>query len=121
MLQGKINKAYPALKRLSEYRLPLKKARLLYTMTKKAEECFEFAVQEHRKSVEEFNGTVNRDGTISFASPEMFGKFQDRTSEIQNFDVEWDIEPVKLVESEVADLKVSPSDINDLDGFVIFE
>ena len=121
MTQEKINKAYPALMRLCGLRLPIKKARKLYASTVKMKEYFDFALSEEQKYVEDFDGTMNPDGTVSFPSPEKFVGFQDRITELNESEVDWEIEPVIITELEVGDQQVSVNDIIDLEGFVIFE
>lgn len=121
MTQNKVNKAYPALMRLSELRLPVKKARGLYTLIKKTEEHFQFAVNEERKYITESNGIENEDGTITFKSPEQFAQFQEKMAELKELAIEWDIEPVVLTEKELGEQVISTSDIYNLEGFVSFE
>ena len=121
MTQYEINKAYAALMRLSEFRLPVKKARSLYEVTKKAEEHFQFAITEERKYIVEFNGQERPDGTVYFASQEDFGKYQEKIAELNNLEIEWDTNPVTLAESDIGDQTISSSDIHSLEGFVIFE
>lgn len=121
MTQLQVNKAYPALMRLSEFRLPIKKARGLYEMIKKVEEHFEFAVSEERKYISEFNGQERPDGTVFFESSDDFHKYQEKMVELNNFEVEWNIEPIVLTEEEIKDQSISFSDIYCLENFVIFE
>lgn len=121
MTQNNINKAYPALIRLSELRLPVKKARSLYTLIKKTEDHFQFAIAEERKYLNDAGGIENEDGTITFKTPEQFAQFQDRMAELKELIIEWDFQPVILTENEIGDQTISPSDIYNLEGFVSFE
>lgn len=121
MTQYKVNKAYPALNHLAEFRLPVKKARGIYSMMKMAEEYFQFAVQEENKYVTEFHGKPNPDGTITFESQEDFGKFQERLADLNNSEIEWEFEPVVLTEDDIGNQTITPSDIFYLEGFVAFE
>lgn len=121
MTQYKVNKAYPALVRLSECRLPVKKARDLYKMTKRAEEHFRFAVTEEQKYVAEFGGKENSNGTITFESPELFGKFQEKAVELSESVIEWDVDPIVITDSDIGGQTISSSDILNLEGFVTFE
>lgn len=121
MTQYEVNKAYPALMRLAEFRLPVKKARCLYEITKKAEEHFQFAIAEERKYIIEFKGQERPDGTVSFEKPELFGKYQKKIMELNNLEIEWDFKPIVLTESDVGEQTISTSDIHSLEGFVTFE
>lgn len=121
MTQLQVNKAYPALMRLAEFRLPIKKARRLYEMVKKAEEHFEFAISEERKYISEFNGQERPDGTVFFESSDYFNKYQEKMIELNNFEVKWDIEPIILTEEEIKEQSISSADICCLEDFVTFE
>lgn len=121
MTQYKVNKAYPALTRLSEFRLPVRKARSLYKMMKKAEDLLDFAISEEKKYIAEFNGQIRSDGTVSFSSSDEFGKYQEKVNELNSLEVEWDIEQVILSEDEIGEQAISSSDIGLLEGFVTFE
>ena len=121
MKQIKINKAYPVILQLCEFKLPIKKARSLYHVSSEMREHFEFAASEERKCVAECHGEYNQDGTIKFQNQEDFEKFQSRTDELNNSDLEWDIEPIVLTDSDIGNQCISVSDIRDLEGFVIFE
>lgn len=121
MTQYKVNKAYPALKRLAEFRFPVKKAREIYGVTKRAEEFFQFAVQEENKYITDFHGSFNPDGTITFENQEDFGRFQEKLADLNNSEVEWDCETIVLTEDDIGDQTITPSDIFYLEGFVTFE
>ena len=121
MTQFKLSKAYPSLVRLAEYRLPVKKALAIYKITKKAEEHFRFAAQEERKYIEEFDGKINTDGTISFDSPEQYGKFSEKLADLNDLQIEWTDEPVVLTEADLGEQQISPSDIFNLEEFVSFD
>lgn len=121
MTQYSVNKAYPALMHLSEFRLPIKKARSIYELTKEASNHFQFAVSEERKYISEFGGKENPDGTISFETQEGFGKYQEKIIELNELEIEWDVEPVVLNENDIKEQGISPADIHALEGFVVFE
>lgn len=121
MTQLEINKAYPALMRLSGLRLPIKKARSMYEMAKLAENHFQFAVSEEKKYILEFNGQERPDGTVSFFSTEQFASYQAKITELNELEIEWQLEPVVLTEEDIGDQLISFADIDSLDGFVIFE
>ncbi len=120
MTQYKVNKAYPALKRLGDLRLPIQKARLLYAVTKKAEDLFQFAVQEENKYISEYHGTLNQDGTVTFDSQENFGKFQDKLAELNDSEIEWDLSSVEITEDDIGQQGITAADIFNLEGFVSF-
>ena len=121
MKQKKISKAYPALLQICEYKLPINKARAVYRMMNLMREHFEFALSEEKKSIVEYGGKVNQDGTISFDKQENFGMFCDRMTEINESEIEWSEPPIVLTESEIGNQSISVSDIRSLEGFIIFE
>jgi len=121
MTQFKINKAYPALMRLSELKMPVKKAKGLYELTKKVEEHFQFAISEEHKYIAEFNGKENPDGTISFESQDGFGKYQEKMLELGELEIDWNIVPIIISENDIGTQSISSSDIYSLEDFVSFE
>ena len=121
MKQNRINKAYPVLAKLSDLKLPIKKARELYGMTKKMSEHFEFALNEEKKYIETYGGTLSENGTISFASPEKFAEFQEKLIELNESEVDWKENAIFLTEEDIGEQTVSVSDLYRLEGFVHFE
>ena len=47
--------------------------------------------------------------------------FKDKFEELVNSEVELDIDPVTLSENDIGDQMLTPGDIYNLEGFVIFE
>lgn len=121
MTQYEVTKAYPALMRLSEFRLPVKKARELYKITKQVVEHFQFALSEERKYISEFNGQERPDGSVSFNSSDDFDKYKAKMDELNALEVEWHNSPVILTEADIGEQPISPSDIRVLESFVTFE
>lgn len=90
-------------------------------MQSKMKEHFEFALSEEEKYVREFHGTLNQNGSVIFSNQDEFDKFQAQINELNELDVEWDLSPVVLTESDVGEQTISVSDISALEGFVVFE
>ena len=120
MKQGRVNKAYNSLSKLVEYNLPIKKARGVYKLMKAVEDAYQFAVSEERKYLAEYNGVIN-DNTITFETPTDCAAFQDKVAELNNMDIDVEIETVTLTEQDIGEQKLTPIDIYNLEGFVIFE
>lgn len=120
MVQSKINKAYQALSKLSEMSLPIKKARLIYLMMREVERHFQFSVQEEKKLLDEFKGTVHEDGRVSFDDAEAYRGFQTRLMELVDSEVEWDLPPVVISENDLGSQSISASDMLALEDFVLF-
>lgn len=121
MIQEKINRAFPSLVKMRDLNLPVKKARAIYKIYIATEEICSFAASEEKKYLDEFRGTLSNDGTIDFQTPEECASFKEKFEELCHSDVELDIEPVVLTEADLGDQRLTPGDIYNLEGFVIFE
>lgn len=121
MKQEKINRAFPSLAKLRDISLPVKKARAIYKLYIAAESAYNFALNEEKKYLSEYNGTLIEDGSINFSSPEECVAFKEKFDELVTSEVDLDIEVVTLTESDLGDQLLTPGDIYNLEGFVTFE
>ena len=121
MKQEKINRAYPSLVKLKDVSLPVKKAYAVYKLYSAVEDAYNFALGEEKKYLNEFGGVIVEDGSINFKSAEDCSAFKARFDELINSEIELNIESVTLTESDVEGQKLTPGDIYNLEGFVIFE
>lgn len=121
MKQEQINRAFPSLVKMRDMNLPVKKARAIYKLYVAVEGAYDFALGEEKKYLSEFNGTVAGDGSINFISPEDCTAFKEKFEGLVYSEVDLDIEPVTLSESDIGDQMLTPGDIYNLEGFVIFE
>jgi len=121
MKQGNINRAYPSLLKLRDFNLPVKKAYAIYKLSVCVENAHEFAAEEERKYLADYNGSISDDGnTISFETPTDCAAFRDKVEELCNVDVDIEIEPVLLTEDDLGEQRLTPADIFNLEGFVTF-
>lgn len=121
MRQEKVNRAYNSLSKLVEYNLPVKKAQGVYKLMKAVEEAYQFAANEERKYLSEYKGVIRDDNTISFETPTDCAAFQDKIEELNSIEVELEIEAVTLTEQDIGEQKLTPMDIYNLEGFILFE
>ena len=121
MKQESINRAYSALLKLKDYKLPLKKAYAIYRLYQSITGAYEFAMNEEQKCLSEYKGKPNGDGTVVFATPTDCASFRDKVEELNNMDVDITIEPVILTEQDLGEQRITPADIAGLEGFVTFE
>lgn len=121
MRQERINKAYSSLLKLKGYNLPVKKAYAIYKLASSVEEAYEFALNEERKYMADFNGTLNENGTITFPTPTECAAFRDKVEELCDIDADITVEPVTLTEADLGEQTITPLDIANLEGFVAFE
>lgn len=121
MKQKEINRAYNSLSKLVEYNLPVKKARDVYKLMKMVEDAYQFAANEERKYLAEYKGVIKEDNTIAFETPTDCAAFQDKLTELNDADVEIEVETIALTEQDIGEQKLTPMDIYNLEGFIIFE
>lgn len=121
MKQERINKAYISLVKLREYNLPVKKAYAIYKMLSVVEGAYEFAFGEEKKYLDEFGGTIKNGVEIVFETPEKCAMFKTKINELYEAEVDIEIEPVTLTEGDLKEQTLTPADIANLDGFVVFE
>lgn len=121
MKQEKINRAFPSLTKLKDLSMPVKKAREIYRMYVEMESAYNFALSEERKYLSEYHGTVSNDGVIHFETPDACSAFQAKFDALVSSDIEFSIEPVVLTEDDIGGQILTPGDIYNLDGFVVFE
>lgn len=121
MKQEKINRAFPSLSKLRDLSLPVKKARAIYKLYVAIEGAYNFAAEEEKKYLSEFSGTLMPNGSINFKSQEDCDAFKLKFDELCGMDAEVEFEPVVLTDDDIGDQPITPGDIFNLEGFVIFE
>ena len=131
MKQENIKNAYYVLKRFSTMQFKVKDAFGIYKLLKELEPSINFAIEREQKMVEQYNGTINPDGTISFIhgdtdedkrkGMENFIKFKKEMDEIAAMDIDLDFSPITLAYDSLGDQTISPNDLMSLEGFVSFE
>lgn len=119
MTAEKILSALPIVQKLVGLQLPVKKAYKVYSLAKQINEQREFFINEEKKLIEKFNGTIQEDGQIIFENDvcsEDFAKahFEMMTNEIDGFS------PIELTFEDLKGAEFSPFDIGLLDGLVNF-
>ena len=119
--QAMVGRLYPAVARLTDARLPAKKAFQIYKLAKKFRDLYEFAISEEKKIVDSLSGMIGDDGMIKFANQEDYVKFQDSITELHQVDIDIEFEPVILTEDDIVNLNITAADISTLEEFVIFE
>ena len=120
MIQEKINRAYESLMKLNNFKLPVKKEYAVYKLVQAADNAYQFALSEERKYLDEFHGTLNEDGNITFLTSSDCAAFKVKVDELCNMEVDIAIDVVKLDENDLGEQTLSPADIFNLEGFVDF-
>lgn len=124
MKQGTVNKAYLSILNLSELKFPYKISREIYKMKNSLKEIVEFGAQEELKIIKGYNGEVRNDGSFAFVGVDKKERTRDCFNDLQKWqenEVDLEIKPILLTEADCDSQKISVSDIENLEGFIIFE
>lgn len=121
MNQGKINRAFPSLAKLRDMNMPVGKARDIYKLYTVLEQAYNFAAGEEKKYLEQYNAIINEDGSVSFKCAEDCGAFKEKMDCLSNSEADIDIEAVSLSDKDIGNQAITPGDIYNLEGLVIFE
>lgn len=121
MKQRQINVAYGALKRLSTMQFPVKTAYGLYTLLRQIEDIYQFELQQEKKLLGKYNGELTSNGRVVFGDKESEIEFAKEVRELNDMEVDVVISPITVSFDSFSDYALSPSDIANLEGFVVFE
>lgn len=121
MKQMEINKTYGALSHLSQMQLPINIAYKVYSLIKKLDEPYKFAMEQEKKLIEKYKGEFKNDGSISFASIDDKVAFQKEFFELQNLEHDIDFEKIIIKTDDLGKQTITAADIFALEGFVAFE
>lgn len=114
----KIVEATPALREIANQRLPMKTLYRVTSLIRKVQPQLDFFDEQNNKIISE-HCTEDEGGFIlPVANRKEFEKAQD---ELLNLDVDVEITPVTIPETEAENLKLSYNDICALEGFVEIE
>ena len=89
----------------------------LFGVKKKLEEIIQFQLEEEKKLIEKYEGTVNESGLIRFANPEKSAEFFREKKEL--YSVDYGIDAIEVDIDSVPD--VTLEEIEALDGIVVFK
>lgn len=124
MKQLKINQAYGAFLKLLELKFPIKIAREIYKQSNVLKEHYEFYMREQDKIIQSYHGNVNANGLVNFDgenAEEISRKCCEELNQLNESEVEIEIKPILITETDYGDQIISPADIGNLDGFIVFE
>lgn len=121
MKQYQINKAFLALRKLSGQKLPFRKALGIYNLINALEPQYNFAVDEEKKLINQYNGNIEEGGMVVFEKNEDMNSFRKEIESLNDMEIDLKFNSVSLSDFDMEGLIISPSDIHDLEGFVAFE
>lgn len=119
MTVQQIFNSLPIVNKLTELKLPIKKAYEIYSLVKKLEEQRVFFAQEEQKMVSKFNAQIMENGNIRFNTAEDQKGFTQEHAELMQFEIA-EIAAVELKFSDLGDEPFSPKEIMMLEGVVNF-
>lgn len=118
MKQGKIITAHQALMNLNRQQLSLPIAYNIHKMMKQTQKAWDFQVEQEQKLFEKYQPKPTKNGGLEFSAKEYEKEFNDYIKELSNMESDIEVTPISIQLAE--NVKISPSDIEALDGFVEF-
>ena len=115
-----IGDAYRAVLRLSNTVFPYAVARNIAKLKKRLEDEIDAVADAEKAIAAKYGGTFKRDGTIVIEDPEKGEKCADELNEfrLQDDDIKL---PVVDLSKYVDSIRISPADVDALEGIVTFE
>ena len=122
MTQKEMINIIPTLQKLVGIKLPLKSSYAVFRLAKEIDAQKEFFIEEERKLIEKYNGSINEMGRISFENPENFEPFAQEYAELNNLEVELKEKlPIVIKLDVVEGGEFAPADFFSLEGIIDFE
>lgn len=107
------------IQKMTELKLPIKKAYKIYSLAKQINNKRDFFINEEKKLIEQFHAEVAPNGQISFSNQEDQSQFIKEYSDLANYEID-DIEVLELKFDDLGDAEFSPNELAMLDGIVNF-
>ena len=111
--------AFPVVQKIMELKLPIKKAYKVYTLVKVINDKRDFFINEEKKLIDKFEGTLLQNGKIQFKSAEIQVKFAEEYNELMNYIIE-DVEVFELKFEDLGEVEFTPAEIGMLEGVINF-
>ncbi len=120
MKQFQINRAYGALLRLSQYKMPVRDSRNVYMLMRKLEPSYSFELAKEKALAAQYHATFDKTGNLKFQDQADAKKFSDEIAELTSLEVDIDFEPIQINCDSLGEQSISPAEIANLEGFVEF-
>lgn len=120
MTQAKINNTYQYLLDIKNVRINGNPARKLYFLRKELESHFQFYIDESRKLIEEYGGTLGEKGQINFTNADKAKEYIKLQSELDNAEVDINTPIVQISLAQNPNLTLSENDIENVEGLIEF-
>ena len=122
MKQKQMFNIIPTLQKLVGIKLPLKSSYAVFRLAKEIDAQKEFFIEEERKLITKYNGSVNEEGRISFEDPANFELFAKDYTDLNELEVEIKEKlPIIIKLDAVEGGDFAPSDFFSLEGVIDFE
>lgn len=120
MNQLTIANAYNTLTKLGNVQLSIPDAYAIFKLRKSLEDNNTFYTQKMRDIIIEHNGRFEN-GSFVFDSPEICQQAKEALDELNNADADVEFKPVEIELAAIRDGALTPNDLENLEGFVIFK
>lgn len=122
MTQKQMLNIIPTLQKLVGIKLPLKSSYAIFRLAKEIDAQKEFFIEEEKKLIEKYKGSISPEGRISFEEPKNFELFAQEYSELNNLEVEIKEQlPIVIKLDSVEGGDFAPADFFSLEGIINFE
>lgn len=108
----------PILQRIIEFKLPIKKAYAIYSLTKVINEQREFFINEEKKLIEKFNVEILAEGSIRFKDAESQRGFIVEHDALMQFEV--NAVAIDLSFKDLENVEFTPAELMKLEGVINF-
>lgn len=121
MKQIKLCRAYEALDGFAKnIHLPATKAFAIYTVIKKVRPIYEARVDVERDIINRFDIKVDN-GQFTFKTPAFAEAYMKEIDELNNVDVEVNVSPIVIALDDIGEQRITPAQMEALDGIICFE
>lgn len=117
MKQSQMVNAYKVLENLSKQTMPIKTAYAVHKLRGKLKPAFDFQVEREEMLVEKLNPEF-KDGRLVFKTVDDAQEWNDEMTAIADIDSDIEFEPITATMTD--DMRLTPNDVEALDGFVNF-
>lgn len=119
MTQKQIIDAYKVLNKLNSQPMPIKTAYALHKLRRVLQPAWDFQVERENALLQKYKPELVENGVLQFKSPDDLREWNETMAEVNALPSDIDVTPVTVAMTDY--MRLAPSDIDQLEGFVIFE
>jgi hypothetical protein len=122
MTQKQMFNIIPTLQKLVGIKLPIKSSYAIFRLSKEIDSQKDFFIEEERKLIDKYKGSVDETGRITFKEQSNFEPFIKEYTELNNTEVVIKEQlPIVIKLDAVEDGNFAPADFLTLEGIIDFE